>query len=94
MLAIAQHGQALAEAPHLGHPMRDEDDGDALCLQFGDQPAEPIDIGGGERGCWLIQQEHAGLAPNRLGDLDLLPCRQIEVADQAVGPDVLEAEAG
>src|SRR5262249_48751952 len=42
--AVAQDRQTIAERADFSHPMRDEDDGDALPFEAGDQVAEPIDV--------------------------------------------------
>ena len=46
------------------------------------------DVGGGERGSRLVEDEDARLAGERLGDLDHLPPRQRQVLDQRERMDV------
>ena len=94
MQAVAEHREALAEAAHLGHAVRDEDDRHAVRVERVDEIAEPVHVGGRQRGCRLVQQQHAGLARDRLGDLDLLAGREREVAHQRVGVHVVHAETG
>ena len=94
MAAVAEHGEALAEAAHLRHAVRDEDDGHALRIEPLDERAQPVHVGGRQRRGGLVQQQHPGLARDCLGDLDLLAGGQREVAHHRVGVHVLEAETG
>ena len=55
--------------------------------------SEPVDVAAGERRGRLVEQQDARLAEHRAGDLDLLPHREIEIADLLVEVDVVEAEA-
>ena len=81
MAAVAQHSQVVAEGAHLTHAVRDEDDGDALRLQPGDNLAEPVDIAARERRGRLVEKQDARLPVDGAGDLDLLLDGEIELAD-------------
>ena len=91
--AVAQDGEPIAERPDFSHPMRDEDDGDALALEAGDQVAEPIDVSARESRCRLVEQDQARLAVNRARDLDLLLHGEVEAADLRVEVDIEASEA-
>ena len=88
---LREHGQVIAEGPHLAHAMRDEDDGHAGGLEAGDDLAEPVDVAAGERRGRLVEQEDARLAVDGAGDLDLLLDGEVEFADLVAEIDV-EAE--
>ena len=94
MPAVAEHCEALAEAAHLGHAVRDEDDRHAFCVEAVDEVPKPVHVGGGQRRGRLVQQQHTGLPRDRLGDLDLLTRGKREVAHQRVGVHVVQAETG
>ena len=90
--AVAQDRQAVAEVPHLLHPVRDEDDGRARRAQPLEQRAEPLHVVAGERRGGLVEQQQAGAARDRAGDLDLLLGGERERPHLGVGVDVVEAE--
>ena len=91
--AVPEHGEPIAEPPDLEEAMGDEDDRDVLVRKALDQPAEPVDVAAGEGGGRLVEEQDAGLAEHRPGDLDLLPHRQLEVADLGTQVDLTETEA-
>ena len=91
--AVAQDRQAVAEIPHLLHPVRDEDDRRALGAQPGEERAEPLHVVAGERRGRLVQQEQSRLARDGTSDLDLLPGRQRQRSHLGVGVDIVEAES-
>ncbi len=57
--AIPQHGHRVADPEDLVEPVRDVDDGDALCPEHRDRGEQAIDLGGFERRGRLIHDEHA-----------------------------------
>ena len=89
--AVPEHGEVVAEGPHLAHPVRDEDDRHARRLEAGDDLAQPVDVAAGERRGRLVEEQDARLAIDRAGDLDLLLDGEVEVADLVAEVDV-EAE--
>ena len=92
--AVAQDGQAVAEIPHLLHPVRDEDDGGALRAQPVEQRAEPLHVVAGEGRGGLVQQQQLRLARDGAGDLDFLLRRQRQRSHLGVRVDIVEAEVG
>ena len=68
-LAVAQHGDAVADAPVLVHAVADIDDADAVALLLLDEREEPLRLAFGERRGRLVQDQHRGLGAERLGDL-------------------------
>ena len=89
--AVSQHGQVVAEAPNLLHPVGDEDRGDAPLPQPLDQPLQPFHILGGKRRGRLVQQQDPGLARDRTGNLDPLLGGKVECRDLHAGVDIVEA---
>ncbi len=74
--AVAQHHDPVAAALDLMQPVRDEDDADAACLQFGDDAQEPLGFRQGEAGGRLVHDDQPGVERERLGDLHQLHLRQ------------------
>ena len=62
--------------------MRDVEDGDALAAQPSEQRGERVGLVRRERRGRLVEDEHARLAVERLGDLDHLPPAERQVADR------------
>ena len=78
--AVAQHGDAVGDGAHLVELVRGVEDGDALGAQPLDLPEQHPALLRGEHGGRLVEDEHAGLADQRLGDFDHLPVSHREVA--------------
>ena len=55
---------------------------------------ELLELGVGEHRRGLVEDDHAGCAAQRLGDLDHLALRDAEAADALTRVDVLEAQLG
>ncbi len=68
--AVAQHHDAVGAVLDLVQAMRDEDDGDAGGLEFGDHLQETRRLGGGQARGRLVHDDDARLERQRLGDLD------------------------
>ena len=88
--AVAEDRERVAERLDLVHPVRDEDRGDALAPSArARRRVDGLDVAAGQRRGRLVEDQHRGVAAERLGDLDHLPARQAEVADQRARVDVL-----
>ena len=94
ILAVAQDGQPVAEHPHFGNPVRDEDDRGARGFQICDDAAEPIDVPSGKTRSRLVKKKDLRLAKYCPGDFDLLADAQIHAADFTARIDVAKADAG
>ena len=92
MAAVAQHGHAVAEGPHLAHAVRHEDDCDAVALALRDEAAEPVDVAARQGRSRLVEEQDARPAEQRPRDLDLLALVQVEVAQLVVEVDRSEAD--
>lgn len=92
VLAVAQDGEPVAEPPHLGHAVRDEDDRDPVRAHLLDEAAEPVDVAAGEGRGRLIEQQEARLPEHGAGDLDLLPLGQLERAHLGARIDGAKAQ--
>ena len=91
VLAVAQHGDAVAIVEDLRHAMRDVDDRDALGGQRAHDLEQDLRLALGQRGGRLVEDQHAAVERQRLGDLDQLLLRDRERAHQRGGIDVAEA---
>ena len=58
-LAVAQHGDAVADREHLLELVRDVDRGDALVAEAADDPEQDLDLRLGERSGRLVEDEDA-----------------------------------
>jgi hypothetical protein len=92
--SVADHCDAVAEVDDLAEPVRHEDDGAALGRGRADRGEDEIDLGAGERGRRLVQQQDLGAAPECAGDLDQLTLADAQGTEQGVGaerePDAVE----
>ncbi len=88
--AVAEDRRAVAQLEHLVEPMADEQDRDAAVAQAADDREQPLDLVGGQRRGRLVEDQHARLDRERLGDLDQLLVRHRQAADRRadVEPDV------
>ena len=86
-LAGAQHGDAVADRQHFVELVGDEDDRQAV----GDEPLQGIEQRGGflrrQHRRRLIEDQDAGVAIERLQDLDALALADRERCDGGVGID-------
>ena len=78
-LAIAQHGDAIAQPEHFRQPMRHIDDGRAAALQLAQHVEQVIRFRVGERGGRLVEHEDLAIESQRPGDLQQLAMRGREV---------------
>ncbi len=85
--AVAQHGDAVGELVHLGHAMRDVDDGESLGAQPRDQVEQPARLAIGERGGRLVHHQDARPRMHRARDLDHLLLGDRQIADQRARPE-------
>ena len=86
-VAVAQHGDVVADADQLLQPVRDVDDRDALRLEVGDHLEQHLDLGRAKRRGRLVHDQDRGVERHRLGDLDQLLLADPQVLHQHVGPD-------
>ena len=91
-LAVAQHGEAVADLVHLVEEVRDEEDRDALLLQRADDAEELGDLVGVEARGGLVEDEHLRLHVDRSGDRNELLHRERVVAEERPRVEV-EVEA-
>ena len=93
VMAVAQHGVAIAEAKNLVEPMRDKDDRQSLGLQRPHDADEIGDLGFAEGRRWFVHDDEAGLHRQRAGDLDKLLLSDRKIAHLchwiALEPDAL-----
>ncbi len=90
--AVAQHDDAVGDAPHLGQPVRDVDHGHAGALQVGDDLEEPFRLRLRQAGRRLVHDDEPGRQRQRPGDFDQLPLAGRQVAD-APGRRHVQADA-
>ncbi len=89
MPAVAEHRAIVGELGDLGHAVRDVDDGEAVLAQPLQHLEDAGDVGGGERGGRLVEDQQPGMAGQRLGDLHHLAARQRQACDRRRRVDVL-----
>ena len=87
-LAVAHDGDVVGDAQNLVHLVGDVDDAHAPGRQLFNDLKEVLDLVFCQRGSRLIEHDDLGVVGNRLGDLDHLPLRNGEVADDPLGIDV------
>ena len=59
--------------------MLDDDEGDALVVELVHQVEDVVDLGRGEAGGHLVEQQQLGLGGQRLGDLEALELQEREL---------------
>ena len=79
--AVAQHGDALGEHPHLGEAVGDVDDGGPRRGQGPHALEEQVDRVGTERRGGLVEDEHPGPYGERLGQLEQVLLGHREAVD-------------
>ena len=72
VLAVTHDGDFIADAKNFVHLVADVDDGNALGAQLIDDGEQRFDLGCGQRGSGLVQNQHLAVRRNGLGDLDQL----------------------
>ena len=91
--AVAEHRAFVGQLGDLVHAMRDVEQRQPFLAQALEHHEHLGDVGRGQRRGRLVEDEHARLARQRLGDLDHLPARQRQVLDQRQRMDVGRAGA-
>ena len=86
-VAVAQHGDVVADADQLFQPVRNVDDRDALALEVGDHLEQHLDLGCRKRRGRLVHDEDLGVERHRLGDLDELLLADPQILHQHVRAD-------
>ena len=85
VLTVAHDGDPVGDLAQLLEPVGDVDDALALLAQRADDAKEFSDLGVGERGGRLVHDEDGGVQRQRLGDLDHLLLRDLQVHDLGGG---------
>ena len=80
-LAVAQHGDAVGDALHLGQPVRDVDDGRAGGRDRAHLVEQQRALDGRQRFRRLVEHEYLRLEGEGLGDLDELAVGHAQLAD-------------
>ena len=70
--AVAENGDPIGDAEHLGQPVADVDDADAGAALLEHERVEPLDVLRPERGRRLVEEQHLRLGEQRLDDLEEL----------------------
>ena len=84
-LPIAQHCHAIRQVQNLIEPMRDVEDGDALCAQPVEMREEPFDFRRAQAGGRFVEDEQFRVAVECSGDGDFLLLRGREIAERPRG---------
>ena len=84
--AVAHHHDLVGDAFDLVELVRDVDHGDAVRLQLGDQHEQALRLPGRQRRGGFVHDQHAGVALQRLRDLDQLLLRDDQLAHRRVRP--------
>ena len=87
LLAAPQHGHAVRDLQDLAELVADEDDRHAVGLQRPQHLEQLARLLSGQHGGRLVEHEDAGVAVERLQDLDALLCPHGYVLDDRVGVD-------
>ena len=82
---IAKDGDAVGNRQDFIEMMGDIDDRHPSPREVANQLKQEFDLPGVERGGRLVEKKHGGVLAHRLGDGDLLPQREIEIAEAAGG---------
>ena len=91
--AVAEHRAFVGDLGDLMHAVRDVEQRQPLGAQALQHGEDLGHVGGGQRRGGLVEDQDAGLARQRLGDLDDLAARQRQVLDRRQRVDVLAAGA-
>ncbi len=86
--AAAQDHDAVAQGQDLGQLVGDEDQAHAALGQAPQDAEQLLDLGRGEHGRGLVQDQDAGVAVEHLQDLDPLPLADRKAAHRPVEVDV------
>ena len=88
---VLHHGHAVGDLEDFVEAMRDVDEGDTIRGQAADDVEEALQLGIAQDRGGLVEHDDPRIARERLGDLDHLPPRHAEVADDRPRVE-LEAE--
>ena len=88
-LAIAQHGDVIADLQEFIQLVRDVNDGDAAALQLVDHAEEHFNLGVAQGRGWLIHDQDANILRQRPGNFDDLLLADAQVADRGIRLDIL-----
>ena len=91
--AVAKDGALVGKLGDLVHAMRDIEEREPLVAQTLQHHEDLGHVRRRQRRRRLVENEDAGFARQRLGDLDHLPARQRQVLDERHGVDVRRARA-
>ena len=69
LLGVSQHNDLIANGKYLVEKMRDENHADALLSQRAHHFKQALALRRGQRRGWLVQNQHARIEPDGLGDL-------------------------
>ena len=72
MAPVSENGRATAQLEDLFEAVAYKENRDAAVASLADDLEESHDLMRGERGSWLIEDEHARIDRERLRDLDQL----------------------
>ena len=72
VLTVTHDGDFIADAKNFVHLMADIDDRNALGTQLIDDGEQRFDLGCGQRGGGLVQDQHLAVSRDGLGDFDQL----------------------
>ena len=92
--AVAQHGEDIGDLADLLEEVADVDDAEPLRAQPRDQREQPIDVGALQAARRLVHQQDAAVGRERAADLDDLLCRERQLPDDAVRPQLGVREVG
>ena len=91
---VLEHGDTVGDGEDLVEAVGDVDSRAAGLAEGAQDGEELLELGVGEHGRGLVEDDHARHAPQGLGDLDHLALRDAEAADALTRVDALEAQLG
>ena len=79
LLAEVEHGDRVGDRHHDIHVVLDQDDGDAVLADLADDRHQFLDVGRGQAGSRLVEQQQLGIQAERAADFQhpLFPVRQV-----------------
>ena len=93
VLAVAHHGDGVAEGEDLVEAVRDEDQRATLVAQAAGDGEEPLDLDAAERRGRLVHDQQAGVERDGLGDLDDLLVGDGQAAGRTARVDATPSRA-
>ncbi len=82
--SVAQHRASIGNRHHFVEPMGDVDDGGTLPPHTREHREQPLDLALLQRRGRLVEDEHAALAPQCLGNRDQLPLGKAQRGNRAL----------